>query len=641
MSTDSPDLTRDPAAGTGWPSTCSPPGSSPPRARSGCASALGGFATVAGIDGRQLAVVGTELVVLDGSGRRYDAADHPRRARRVRRRRARAARQLLPRTPRRPRRGAAGRRRAAAVLLPAGSPSATPPCAGSPGAVRGSRCCGPSTSTWASRVDAVNYGCSPGDDAIPEPYLYVGRTRARPGATFWNAPFGAARPPTTCATSTTRWPSSSGAAPWNAARGDERDPRSPTTPSSPTGTPPRWWTATARSTGCASPLRQARRCSPGCSTTTPGTGRCGRPATARSTGATSTARWCWRRRSRTADRHRWCSPTRWRLGPATAATGSAPTSRTLLLRAAGVHRGRVEVVVEYAPRPEYGLVVPLLAPVDGGVAARGGADRLVLVVPGGARAGAGSAARPAAPDRRRVVRFGLQRSTLGASRRPGSGPRPSSAGALDDTVGGLAVVVGAAPGLRRAVARPGPPQRPGAAGAVVPARAVPSSPRHHLAARGASAASATGTTATPGCATRASRWRRCGWPPAPTRPTTSSHFMTTAAAARSARTTRCRSCSASPASTTSPSGRSRTSRLAGQPPGAGRATAPGTRPSSTSTANCSAPPHGWSTSFRPWTTTTRAFLAACADAAAAALARHRSGDLGDARRARGTSSTRR
>jgi hypothetical protein len=42
-------------------------------------------------------------------------------------------------------------------------------------------------------VDAVNYGCSPGDEAIGEPYLYV-MPHAGPPArdTFWNAPFGAA-----------------------------------------------------------------------------------------------------------------------------------------------------------------------------------------------------------------------------------------------------------------------------------------------------------------------------------------------------------------------------------------------------------------------------------------------------------------
>jgi hypothetical protein len=42
-------------------------------------------------------------------------------------------------------------------------------------------------------VEAVNYGCSPGDDAVPEPYLYVGpHEPPSSGNPFWNAPFGAA-----------------------------------------------------------------------------------------------------------------------------------------------------------------------------------------------------------------------------------------------------------------------------------------------------------------------------------------------------------------------------------------------------------------------------------------------------------------
>jgi len=44
-------------------------------------------------------------------------------------------------------------------------------------------------------LDAVNYGVSPGDDSIPEAYAYVGPHAARKG-TFWNQPFGAARPMT-------------------------------------------------------------------------------------------------------------------------------------------------------------------------------------------------------------------------------------------------------------------------------------------------------------------------------------------------------------------------------------------------------------------------------------------------------------
>jgi hypothetical protein len=40
---------------------------------------------------------------------------------------------------------------------------------------------------------AVNYGFSPGDDAIPTPYVYVGPHDALTDNPFWNAPFGAYR----------------------------------------------------------------------------------------------------------------------------------------------------------------------------------------------------------------------------------------------------------------------------------------------------------------------------------------------------------------------------------------------------------------------------------------------------------------
>src|SRR2546421_10035892 len=40
--------------------------------------------------------------------------------------------------------------------------------------------------------------------------------------------------------------------------------------------------------------------------------------------------------------------------------------------------GEIDFELEYAPRPEYGLVQPLLQAVDGGVRAIGGADRLAL-----------------------------------------------------------------------------------------------------------------------------------------------------------------------------------------------------------------------------------------------------------------------
>lgn len=45
----------------------------------------------------------------------------------------------------------------------------------------------------AITVAEVNYGASPGDDAIPAPYLYVGPFGGRPTGNdaFWNASFGA------------------------------------------------------------------------------------------------------------------------------------------------------------------------------------------------------------------------------------------------------------------------------------------------------------------------------------------------------------------------------------------------------------------------------------------------------------------
>jgi alpha,alpha-trehalase len=55
----------------------------------------------------------------------------------------------------------------------------------------------------------------------------------------------------------------------------------------------------------------------------------------------------------------------------------------VLLRRVACTDGEVEVEVEYVPRPEYGLIHPLLDPVEGGVTARGGADLLALSAPTG------------------------------------------------------------------------------------------------------------------------------------------------------------------------------------------------------------------------------------------------------------------
>jgi hypothetical protein len=46
----------------------------------------------------------------------------------------------------------------------------------------------------AIRVAEMNFGVSPGDGFIEDPYAYVGVASPPAGHTFWNAPFGAAVP---------------------------------------------------------------------------------------------------------------------------------------------------------------------------------------------------------------------------------------------------------------------------------------------------------------------------------------------------------------------------------------------------------------------------------------------------------------
>jgi hypothetical protein len=48
----------------------------------------------------------------------------------------------------------------------------------------------------ACDIEGVNFGCSPGDGYLAEPYVYVGPwdTEGLPDGGFWNAPFGAVLP---------------------------------------------------------------------------------------------------------------------------------------------------------------------------------------------------------------------------------------------------------------------------------------------------------------------------------------------------------------------------------------------------------------------------------------------------------------
>jgi hypothetical protein len=151
----------------------------------------GGFRTTAGIAGRQLAVEGDRLVVEDGGARRStplttigDVA---------------AFAAVEP--------GLNGSYSPATDADP-GTPLAVDPAAAAelaawfalgdaalrrfaPGA---EPVLWPEHFDLAITLDAVNYGCSPGDRFVAVPYLYVGPHRPPPADDFWDQPFGAALP---------------------------------------------------------------------------------------------------------------------------------------------------------------------------------------------------------------------------------------------------------------------------------------------------------------------------------------------------------------------------------------------------------------------------------------------------------------
>jgi GH15 family glucan-1,4-alpha-glucosidase len=84
----------------------------------------------------------------------------------------------------------------------------------------------------------------------------------------------------------------------------------------------------------------------------------------------------------------------------------------LLLRRIVCTSGSVQVNISYAPRPEYGLIVPLLPHVDGGVTARGGAEWLVLTAPIELELHRGIARARLTVDAGQTVHLALNRSTL-------------------------------------------------------------------------------------------------------------------------------------------------------------------------------------------------------------------------------------
>ena len=126
--------------------------------------------------------------------------------------------------------------------------------------------------------------------------------------------------------------------------------------------------------------------------------------------------------------------------------GLGAHSPGMLLRRLACTSGEIEAEISYAPRPEYGLIHPILVPVPGGLAARGGASRLLLSASAGFDVDG-----PTATARVRLARRAGHRVRA----RPWAGGRPA-AGPVDRGGdqrpagrhgGGLAVVVGDSPEL--------------------------------------------------------------------------------------------------------------------------------------------------------------------------------------------------
>jgi GH15 family glucan-1,4-alpha-glucosidase len=106
----------------------------------------------------------------------------------------------------------------------------------------------------------------------------------------------------------------------------------------------------------------------------------------------------------------------------------------LLVRRAACTEGSVELTLDFRPRPEYGLVVPLTASCEGGATARGGADRLALSAPCALRVSSDAVTAAVRLAAGQVLHFGLHWGPLA-----GAGPRmwdrDELAGALETTIG--------------------------------------------------------------------------------------------------------------------------------------------------------------------------------------------------------------
>ena len=124
----------------------------------------------------------------------------------------------------------------------------------------------------------------------------------------------------------------------------------------------------------------------------------------------------------------------------------------VLLRRATCVEGEVDLCLEYVPRPEYGLVHPVLDVVDGGMLAFGDADVLVLSAPMALTVDQSAVSGRLQLRRGESANFALHHAKR-AETGPGQGLEPiRDRRTVGRHGGGMGVVVGAPPGVRGSVA---------------------------------------------------------------------------------------------------------------------------------------------------------------------------------------------
>jgi GH15 family glucan-1,4-alpha-glucosidase len=105
----------------------------------------------------------------------------------------------------------------------------------------------------------------------------------------------------------------------------------------------------------------------------------------------------------------------------------------LLVRHVECRTGSVEIAVRFVPRPEYGLVVPLIEAVPGGLLVRGGAERLTLTSPWDLSTDGGEARGTLTLSAGQSATFGLHHGRLG-DRDPRTWSQEELAALLEGTV---------------------------------------------------------------------------------------------------------------------------------------------------------------------------------------------------------------